>query len=54
MELAQHLLEHGERDTVLEYLQLCSKFWKDNDELLERWTVAIKSGKAPDLQDKYP
>jgi hypothetical protein len=54
MELAQHLLEHGERATVLEYLQLCSKFWKDNNGLLERWTVAIKSGKVPDLQEKYP
>ena len=54
MELAQNLLQRGERDTVLEYLQLCSKFWKDNEGLLERWTAAIKSGKAPDLRDKYP
>lgn len=54
MELAQNLLKRGERDTVLEYLQLCSKFWRDNQGLIERWTVAIKSGKTPDLQDKYP
>jgi hypothetical protein len=45
--LAKDLLERGERETVLEYFQLCSRFWKD--EQLEQWSRAVKAGKTPDL-----
>jgi len=54
MELAQDLLEKGERETVLEYLQLCRKFWKRHGDMLDRWTQAIQAGKTPDLEDRYP
>jgi tetratricopeptide (TPR) repeat protein len=54
MGLAQDLLEKGERETVLEYLKLCRRFWKHRGDLLDQWSQAIKAGKTPDLQDKYP
>ena len=52
MGLAQALLERGERETVLEYLKLCRRFWKVGR--LDQWSEAIKAGKTPDLQNKYP
>lgn len=54
MRLAQDLLERGERETVLEYLKLCRRFWEHSGDLLDQWSQAIKAGKTPDLQDKYP
>lgn len=54
MWLAQDLLAKGERETVLEYLQLCRKFWKRHGDLLDRWTQAIQAGQTPDLEDRYP
>lgn len=53
MGLAQDLLERGERETVLEYLKLCRKFWKDSRDLLDQWSQAIKAGKTSDLEDNY-
>lgn len=49
MTLASELLARGERETVLEYLQLCKNFWRMNDGRLDAWTNAIKTGKAPDF-----
>lgn len=50
MLLAERLLAKGETATVLEYFDLCSKFWKSglNDEL-PTWVTAVKAGKAPDF-----
>lgn len=49
MTLARDLLEHGETNVVLEYLALCSKFWKLHRGDLERWIAQIKDGKTPDF-----
>jgi hypothetical protein len=53
MSLARELLEKGERDTVLQYLELCRKFWNNGDaiERLDEWTKIIKEGKVPSDED---
>lgn len=45
--LAEELFEQGERKTVLEYLDLCSKFWETGKQHLYQWTVDIQEGKVP-------
>ena len=47
MRLAKELLEIGERDIVLEYFELCGKFWKNNN--LEQWTKTVKGGGIPEF-----
>jgi hypothetical protein len=47
MSLAKELLERGERESVIEYLELCKKFWDYKKDLLERWIQTIKSGGTP-------
>jgi tetratricopeptide (TPR) repeat protein len=47
MILAKELLEKGKRDAVLEYLDLCKKFW--TNEKLDQWSDAIKRGVIPDF-----
>ncbi len=50
MKLANKLLQHGERDIVLKYFKLCSKFWKGRGgKQLTKWTEAVKSGKTPNF-----
>ena len=49
MALAKELLQKGEKDVVLEYLELCSKFWKSGKERLDKWSVVVKDGKIPDF-----
>jgi hypothetical protein len=49
MILAKELLEKGERDIVLTYLQLCGKFWKLGADDLQSWTATIKGGGIPDF-----
>lgn len=49
MTLAKELLEKGERDTVVTYLQSCAKFWKMGGEKLQSWIAAIKGGGTPDF-----
>jgi len=49
MSLAQDLLEKGERETVLQYFELCRKFWKTDDGKLDQWSREVKSGKIPDF-----
>ncbi|MCM2321961.1 MAG: hypothetical protein NDJ90_01730 [Oligoflexia bacterium] len=53
--LANDLLHHGERETVLRYIDLCSKFWKDDSgdprRELAFWTNQIKNGKSPNLTE---
>jgi hypothetical protein len=49
MGLAKDLLEKGERDTVLEYFQLCRKFWEMGHGQLDQWTEDVKAGKMPDF-----
>ncbi len=49
MSLASELLQQGESETVLRYLELCRSFWKMGAERLDRWTHAIRNGAAPDF-----
>lgn len=49
MTLAKELLEKGEREVVLTYLQSCAKFWKMGGDKLEGWIVTIKGGGTPDF-----
>ena len=45
--LAQDLLEKGERDVVIQYFELCRKFWKMHQDKLDQWTKDVKAGKKP-------
>ena len=49
MSLANNLLEKGERDTVLQYFELCRKFWKMGQQKLDTWSQEVKDGKVPDF-----
>ena len=43
------LLEKGERDAVLAYLQSCGKFWKMGRDSLQAWTAVVNQGGTPDF-----
>lgn len=49
MLLAKELLEKGERDVVLQYFELCGKFWTLHYGKLEQWTTAVRKGAVPDF-----
>jgi len=49
MSLAKDLLEKGQRDVVLEYFELCRKFWKMEGGRLDRWSKEVKAGTIPDF-----
>ncbi len=60
MYLAQALLKAGERDGVIEYLELCKVFWHVSsvpakgdrltaNEALDRWIEEIRCGELPDF-----
>jgi hypothetical protein len=50
MVLAKELLEKGERETVLAYLQSCAKFWKMGGDQLQNWMATIRGGGTPDFR----
>lgn len=47
MILANELIKRGEKETVLEYFELCSKFWKMGGDRLKEWSAQVKDGKRP-------
>lgn len=49
MSLARDLLVAGETDVVLEYLDLCRRFWINDHGDLDEWEAAIRAGRAPDF-----
>ena len=49
MSLAKDLLEKGERETVLQYFELCRKFWKMDRDRLNAWRDEVKAGRIPDF-----
>lgn len=49
MSLAKDLLEKGERDTVLQYFELCRKFWTMDYGKLDQWSREVKAGHIPDF-----
>lgn len=48
MTLAKELLEKEERQSVLDYLALCGKFWRNHDQL-EAWAGEVATGRIPDF-----
>lgn len=49
MLLAKRLIEKGERETVIKYFDLCSKFWKKENGRLGKWKNIVQSGGTPDF-----
>ena len=51
MALAKELVELGEREIVLEYFELCSKFWNTDraKNQLRTWSEQVRSGRMPDF-----
>ena len=49
MLLAKKLLEKGEADAVIEYFDLCAKFWLLGKERLEIWAATATKGMMPDF-----
>ena len=49
MLLAQRLLEKGERATVIEYFDLCAKFWTNQRGRLDQWKATVKNGEMPNF-----
>jgi hypothetical protein len=49
MALAKELLERGERDVVIQYFDLCAKFWTFDRGQLARWKAAVKNGEVPEF-----
>jgi hypothetical protein len=49
MSLAKELLEKGEKDVVLEYFNLCRKFWSLHSDKLDEWSQIVNAGKIPDF-----
>ena len=49
MVLAQQLLEHGETEAVVSYLELCSTFWRSGKgrRLLPMWIEMVEAGEIP-------
>jgi hypothetical protein len=47
MVLAKELLEQGERDTVLQYLDNCLLLWPKGESVLQLWIADIKNGRMP-------
>ena len=47
MTLARDFLERGETKAVLEYFELCGKFWKPGKDRLDNWSKTVKAGKIP-------
>ena len=49
MILAKELLEKDRKDAVLEYFELCGKFWTMGGKRLKDWSKAIQNNRAPDF-----
>jgi tetratricopeptide (TPR) repeat protein len=49
MTLAKELLEKKETQAVLNYFELCGKFWKMGNEKLKEWSELVRNGKIPDF-----
>ena len=49
MSLAKDLLAKGEKQAVLDYLELCRKFWLTGAAQLDQWSQQVKDGKTPDF-----
>jgi tetratricopeptide (TPR) repeat protein len=48
-ELANELLEAGDVDSVLHYLELVRRFWQFGGKAIERWEAQLRAGERPRL-----
>jgi tetratricopeptide (TPR) repeat protein len=49
MRLAEELLQKHEKEIVLEYFDLCSKFWTLGESRLAEWSAIVEDGGIPDF-----
>lgn len=49
MGLAKDLLEKGETEAVIKYLELCKVFWELENDQIDQWIILIQNGKAPNF-----
>jgi hypothetical protein len=49
MSLAKGMLEAGEKESVLQYFELCRKFWKMGGDRLDTWGAEVKGDKVPNF-----
>jgi hypothetical protein len=49
MSLARDLLRKGEREVVLEYFELCRRFWSGHRGDLDKWADTVRSGNIPNF-----
>lgn len=50
MKLAQKLLDVGQKDAVLRYLNDCKSFWEMGQPELAQWIIRIEAGETPQLE----
>jgi tetratricopeptide (TPR) repeat protein len=51
--LAQALLDAGERDTVLQYLEMCRTFWKNDQGAIDHFIKIVKAPGQHDIVTPY-
>ena len=49
-ELAKQLLEKGERESVLRYLDQCASFWERGQDKLREWNILVRAGQIPSFR----
>ena len=49
MILAKELLDKGDRKSVVEYSDLCGKFWTNDDGKLGQWRSIVVAGSNPNF-----
>jgi hypothetical protein len=49
--LANELLARGRTEVVLEYLELCRRFWTLGQDALDGWAAEIRAGRRPVLHE---
>jgi hypothetical protein len=49
MSLAKELVEKGEKEVVLQYFELCRKFWSMGAQQLDAWAKDVKAGNVPEF-----
>ncbi|MCW5198386.1 hypothetical protein VU07_01155 [Desulfobulbus sp. F4] len=50
--LAGELLKTGEFSIVIDYLELCSKFWGNHEGLIKEWETKIRKGEIPNFKER--
>lgn len=49
LSLANDLLQAGEKDAVIDYLNACKHFWKMDFGKLDDWIALVRAGRLPDF-----